>query len=224
METGAKVDLRGWDRAINAMAKEWGIGAADLMRYNFGLWAQDLVKKTWPKRKDLARAISNDIQRAFTVVEVTKVKGQMSESEALSHHEQSRNPRNGRVDRAYGKSGGMFRPVIGQSLFKRIVKKKQLGMGQVHAGWLSMLYKFGGKKPAKWIDRHSSTKGGMAADHMKKDGNGYLVAENRVKYAEMMITRKGVLKATRDSRERWMRDHMDKHQERICAKFNKAAA
>jgi len=220
-ETGMTVDLRGWNKAIERLSREWGVSAADLMRYQFGLWGSDLAKKTWPKRRAANRAILTDIQRVFMIPRNDKaLKNKPPESPA-TFYEQARDRRTGRPPRRYGRDGSGERLLVRKSDARRVLREHKRHVGKVHAGWNAMIRRFGGKPAAAWVSRHG-TRGGVAFDYMRETGQGYLAGENRVSYADRMIKRKGVMQSTLRTRQRDLDRNMEKRMDRIVAQFNKA--
>ena len=65
-KNGIEVDVMGWRKQVNRFANRWGLSARDLMRYEMGLWASDLVRKSWPRTYAQGRwRVENDILKIF---------------------------------------------------------------------------------------------------------------------------------------------------------------
>jgi hypothetical protein len=101
------------------------------------------------------------------LIEWNKARLNPSNDEMAAHHNAHRTA-NGRVSTAGDNDRGIGRwiardsMVVPKQAFNRYQRGVQEGVGRLKAGWVAMSRKFGAKRPAKWVDRHSSKR--SAAD------------------------------------------------------------
>jgi len=218
--TGFKTDLRGWNKAVTRLAREWGVEAADIMRYQFALWGQDLVRKQQPQAKDARAAIERDVRRCFLIPEHGGRIINPAPDDPAKFHQAARSTVSGKVRADFGKRGSARRLLVSERTARKVIREAQRRVGRVKAGWLPMVVKFRGRTPPGYVTRHKGLREGTAVDAMRRDGNGYLMAENRVPYADRKSRRDSLMTVTQRTRQRDLDRHMEKRNEAFCKWFN----
>lgn len=219
-KTGIKVDTQDWLRQTREFAKRYGLTAGDVLRYETGLWANDLGRKPFPgaKKSLFQRSIDNDIKRAFQVVD-GRVKAESINAE--THFAGARDQRTGRVRKSYGRGGSELRPVISNRDARTLLRAHVAHIGRMQAGWNPMIGQFRGGPAQAWVARHSGR--GTAASFIKPDGSGYGIGVNRVPYAGRFYTPARMTFSAR-LRERHLRKLLKMRTDKVIDLFNRMRA
>jgi len=224
-----EVDKDDFRRQCDVLARQYGLRAGDVLRLETGLWGADLAKNPLPRkkgtksiRKRFSDSLERDIARAFRIVD-TAVKpsgcqlwGQAVDPE--THHKAARERRTGRVRREFGRGGHGERPIIKASKARRLVREQKKHLGKLSAGWLPMVRKFRGPKPASWISRHNGR--GSAIDRVNKEGHGFTLCLNRVHYAGRFYN-EVAMEWSAERRERHMDRLLKMKVEQVAKLFNR---
>ena len=205
MSGAVVMDQRLFKRGIEAMMKEYGHSAGDVMRRQMSIASGQLAKRYPPltdgnkqSRNQGKIAIENDLKRIMigipkehentltrwqdsleSVHDVFDNTGMRIEEWHKSHMDQ----RKKRVTRSIKGHKFIANREFSNKLhvrerdLKKYVNRLAKDVGKLAGGWSKGVTKWrGGKMPAGWISKHAGN--GVAIDRMDKKGNGYLEIQN----------------------------------------------
>jgi len=228
-----KVNTIDFRRQCATFARQINQTSREVLRVEMALWGEDLAKRTgFVKRgtigrdgsaPTMARAITNDLRRAFQVVP-SLVRARRGAFQAAStHYQQARSPITGRPGKQYGKGGSGNRPVIDERTMLRLARAAFRHVGTVRAGWIPMIRHFGGKMPVSWIARQESRATGRGSDTFTADGKGVGRGVNSVAWASRMCPRRLVL-FTASVRQKHLRRLLKMEVGKAVTQFNRIRA
>ncbi len=187
---------------VDHVARQTGQTTGELMEDVMRLWAIDLTRETYPKRR--AQGVKNVTADAlklfapieqfdnpalrrrfnrggdFDITESSLLFRPRLKSDAIAGEVSAARNHRGRVPGRW--SSDRVRKVVRQRELNRFIRGQKRRIGRLKAGWAAVAAKFGVKLPG-WVSQHGASESGYTDALNRQTLDGYLEAESRVPYA-----------------------------------------